>query len=45
MSELLTASQRVVPLAAQRTGYEFRHAELGAALEALLSASSHEVVT
>jgi NAD dependent epimerase/dehydratase family enzyme len=36
MSELVTTSQRVLPKVAQRTGYEFEHAEIEAALTALL---------
>lgn len=36
MSELVTTSQRVLPKVAQRTGYEFEHTELEAALTALL---------
>ena len=37
MSELVTASQRVLPKVAERTGYVFEHAELEAALIALLA--------
>jgi len=36
MSEVLTASQRVLPKVAEHTGYAFRHAELDHALAALV---------
>jgi uncharacterized protein (TIGR01777 family) len=36
MSEILVASQRVFPRAAERTGYAFAHPELGGALAAAL---------
>jgi uncharacterized protein (TIGR01777 family) len=36
MSEVLTASARAVPKLAERTGYVFRHPDLGGALAALL---------
>jgi uncharacterized protein (TIGR01777 family) len=36
MSEVLTASQRVLPKVAQRTGYTFKHPELRGALGAVL---------
>ncbi len=42
MSEMLLASQRVVPRAAQRSGYGFLHPDLAAALKAVLSAPPHE---
>ncbi len=35
-AEVLLGSQRVVPQVAQRSGYQFRYAELAAALEAIL---------
>lgn len=38
LSELLTASQHVLPRVAERTGYRFRHAELASALAAALRA-------
>jgi uncharacterized protein len=38
MSGILTASQRVLPRVALRTGYAFQHADLGGALEAILTA-------
>ena len=34
MSEILLASQRVLPRAAQSAGFEFRYPEIGAALHA-----------
>ncbi len=37
-SELLTASQRVLPAVAERTGYAFRYGELSQALQAALAA-------
>jgi uncharacterized protein (TIGR01777 family) len=37
MSEILTASQRVFPRVAQRSGYVFKHAELDRALAAALA--------
>jgi len=40
MSEILLASQRVVPQGAERSGYAFQHPDLRGALEAVLSASS-----
>jgi uncharacterized protein (TIGR01777 family) len=40
MSEVLTASQRVVPKVAERTGYAFRHPDLDGALGALLGPAS-----
>jgi hypothetical protein len=39
MSEILMASQRVLPRAAERTGFGFRHPELDGALAAALAAS------
>lgn len=39
MSEILTASQRVLPKEAERTGYAFEHPELAGALAALLSSA------
>jgi uncharacterized protein len=36
MSDVLTASQRVRPRVAERTGYQFRYPELGGALDAVL---------
>jgi hypothetical protein len=39
MSEILTASQRVLPKEAERTGYAFKHADLAGALTAVLTAS------
>ncbi len=38
MSEIILASQRVLPQAAQRAGFEFQYPDLGPALKALLSA-------
>ena len=40
MSEILTASQRVLPREAQRTGYAFKHPELAGALAAALTGAS-----
>jgi uncharacterized protein (TIGR01777 family) len=39
MSQILTASQRVLPKEAERTGYAFEHADLAGALAAVLTAS------
>ena len=36
MSQLLTMSQRVLPAAAQRHGFEFRYPDLGETLHSLL---------
>jgi uncharacterized protein (TIGR01777 family) len=44
MSEILMASQRVLPRAAERSGYAFLHRQLPGALEAVLSASGGETV-
>ena len=38
MSEILMASQRVLPRVAERTGYAFRHTELEGALAAVMAA-------
>jgi len=38
MSGILTASQRVLPRVAERTGYAFQHAELDGALAAVMAA-------
>ena len=38
MSEILMASQRVLPRVAERTGYAFKHTELDGALAAVLAA-------
>jgi uncharacterized protein (TIGR01777 family) len=40
MSEILTASQRVFPRVAQRSGYVFKHAELDCALAAALASEA-----
>jgi hypothetical protein len=40
MSQMLTASQRVLPKQALRTGYAFKHPDLGEALAAVLAESS-----
>lgn len=40
MSELLTASQRVLPTEAERTGYTFKHPELAGALAAALTGAA-----
>lgn len=37
MSQVLTASQHVLPSVAERTGYAFKHPDLGPALEAVLA--------
>jgi hypothetical protein len=37
MSQVLTDSQRVLPKAAERTGYAFKYPDLGGALVALIS--------
>ena len=37
MSEILTASQRVLPKEAERTGYTFKHAELAGALASAIA--------
>jgi len=39
MSEVLLASQRALPTAAQAAGFHFQYPELGAALESILAAS------
>jgi hypothetical protein len=44
MAEVLLASQRVVPEAAQRAGFAFRFPELGAALREVLGGASREGV-
>jgi uncharacterized protein (TIGR01777 family) len=41
MSEILTASQRAFPKVAERTGYAFKYAELGGALDAVLSTQAN----
>ncbi len=41
MSQALTDSQRVLPAIAKRSGYAFKHADLGLALEALVSIAGH----
>jgi uncharacterized protein (TIGR01777 family) len=41
MSEVLTASQRVRPRVAERTGYRFKYPELGGALDAVLTPTVH----
>ncbi len=38
MSEILMASQRVLPRVAERTGYAFKHTELVGALAAVMAA-------
>lgn len=43
MSEVLLASQRVVPAAAERVGFSFAHPELGAALAPLCADPTHVV--
>jgi hypothetical protein len=40
MSEILTASQRVLPREAERTGYTFKHPELAGALAAALTGAA-----
>jgi len=40
MSVILTASQRVLPKEAERTGYTFKHPELAGALAAVLTATA-----
>jgi NAD dependent epimerase/dehydratase family enzyme len=42
MSEVLIASQRVVPTVAEQSGYVFRYADLGSALEAVLRSDRSE---
>jgi uncharacterized protein len=39
MSQVLTASQRVLPSVAERTGYKFKYPDLGPALQAVLAES------
>jgi uncharacterized protein len=40
MSEVLIASQRVLPKVAERTGYSFKHSEIGGALMEVLSSTA-----
>lgn len=44
MASIMTASQRVVPLAAEKSGFQFRYPTLGDALTEICSSDSHELI-